>query len=58
MMALDFVKVSQPYIRWLGRWLQILKYKTREKGQIDHTINEEIERRILRRNKEFPRGVA
>ena len=44
MMALDFVKVSQPYIKWLGRWLQILKYKTREKGQIEHTINKERER--------------
>ena len=33
-------------------------YKTREKGQIDHTINEEGERRRLRRKKECPRGVA
>ena len=58
MMALDFVKVSQPQIRWLDRQLQILKYKTREKGQIDPTINEERERRRLRREKECPRVVA
>ena len=41
MMALDFVKVSKPQIRWLDRQLQNLKYKTREKGKIDYTIKEE-----------------
>ena len=43
MMALDFVKVSQPQTRWLDKQLQNLKYKTREKRKIVHNIRGEEE---------------
>ena len=46
MMALDFVNESQPQIRWLDEQLQFLKYKSRVKGQIKDTVNEERERRL------------
>ena len=35
-----------------------LKYKQRERGQIEQTINEERGRRRLRREKECPRAVS
>ena len=55
MMVLDFVNASQPQIRWLDGQLHFLKYKTRVKGQIKDTVNEERERRLRLKERKYPR---
>ena len=52
MMALDFVNVYEPQIRWL----QFLKYKTEREDKLNTPLMKRGRRRL--REKECPRAVA